>query len=59
MNSQEAFRLRPGRRYFIPVLHRGPLNIGIMAQLSGMLAIFGPLVTSLLAGFVPQLANRQ
>jgi hypothetical protein len=30
-----------------------------MAQLPGMLAIFGPLVTSLLAGFVPQLANRQ
>lgn len=29
------------------------INIGIMAQLSGMLAIFGPLVTSLLAGFVP------
>jgi hypothetical protein len=32
------------------------INIGVMAQLSGMLAIFGPLVTSFLAGFVPQLA---
>jgi hypothetical protein len=30
-----------------------------VAQLSGMLAIFGPLATSFLAGFVPQLANGQ
>jgi hypothetical protein len=33
------------------------INISVMAQLSGMLAIFGPLATSFLAGFVPQLAN--
>jgi hypothetical protein len=33
------------------------INIGVMAQLSGMLAIFGPLATSFLATFVPQLAN--
>jgi hypothetical protein len=33
------------------------INIGVMAQLSGMLAIFGPLAASFLAGFVPQLAN--
>jgi hypothetical protein len=35
------------------------INIGVMAQLSGMLAIFGPLVASFFAGFVPQLANGQ
>jgi hypothetical protein len=35
------------------------INISVMAQLSGMLAIFGPLATSFLAGFVPQLANGQ
>ena len=35
------------------------INIGLMAQLSGMLAIFGPLATSFLAGFVPQLTSGQ
>lgn len=35
------------------------VNIGVMAQLSGMLAIFGPLAASFLTGFVPQLANGQ
>jgi hypothetical protein len=35
------------------------INIGLMAQLSGMLAIFGPLAASFLATFVPQLANGQ
>jgi hypothetical protein len=35
------------------------INIGLLAQLSGMLAIFGPLATSFLATFVPQLANGQ
>jgi hypothetical protein len=34
------------------------INIGFMAQLSGMLAIFGPLATSFLAGFIPQLAKQ-
>jgi hypothetical protein len=34
------------------------INIGVTAQLSGMLAIFGPLAISFLAGFVPQLAKQ-
>jgi hypothetical protein len=35
------------------------INIGITAQLSSMLAIFGPLAASFLAGFIPQLASGQ